>query len=139
MLRRKRLVLLAGLVLVGTAAFSLWPRPDRITKANFDRIKEGMSQADVEAILGPAGDYSTGRRLFIFESAGLSRDQISESEVDAAQSGLCWEGDTGRIDVAIGPNGVSSAIYSSAHKIKQDPLSYLIWRAKRQWRRWYQE
>ena len=58
MLRRKLLVTLAvGLVaLIGVAALVAWPRAERITPENFDRIKEGMSRAEVEAILGPPGD-----------------------------------------------------------------------------------
>lgn len=34
----------------------------RVNKANFDRIKEGMSRVDVEAILGP-GDGEDGTSL----------------------------------------------------------------------------
>ena len=40
----------------------LWPRPDRITRENYERIRVGMSSAEVEAILGgPPGDYRTVR------------------------------------------------------------------------------
>src|SRR5258708_730719 len=54
-------VLAVGLIaLVGVAAFVAWPRPDRVTRENFDRIKVGMSRTEVEAILGPQGDYTTG-------------------------------------------------------------------------------
>ena len=60
-MRRRKLIALAGLaVLVAAGAFVLWPRPDRITRANYDRIRMGMSRAEVEAILGPPGDYTTG-------------------------------------------------------------------------------
>jgi hypothetical protein len=56
MRRRTLLVALAGLAVVVV----LWPPEDRITEANLGRIKEGMTQAEVEAILGPPGDYRTG-------------------------------------------------------------------------------
>jgi hypothetical protein len=49
-------------VLVGVGAF-LWLRPNpalRITHENCDRIRAGMTRAEVEAILGPPGDYTTG-------------------------------------------------------------------------------
>jgi hypothetical protein len=55
--RRQLLVALAVLaVLVAVGLFVLWPRLDRITDENFNRIQEGMSRAEVEAILGPPGD-----------------------------------------------------------------------------------
>jgi hypothetical protein len=61
MRRRTLLVALAGLaVVVGAGTVVLWPRADRITLENFDRIKKGMRRAEVEAILGPPGDYTTG-------------------------------------------------------------------------------
>jgi hypothetical protein len=57
MRRRKLLVALAWLaVVVAAGVVVLWPRENRITQENCDRIKEGMSQAEVEAILGPSGD-----------------------------------------------------------------------------------
>jgi hypothetical protein len=78
--RRKLLVALAGLaVVVAAVVVVLWPRPDRITQENYDRIrvgglwgedwathdnrapvKKGMTRTEVEAILGPPGDYRTG-------------------------------------------------------------------------------
>src|SRR5262245_31156651 len=60
---RKRLWVLVGLaaVLLAVGAFMAGPPPpDRVTRANFDRVWEGMSRAEVEAILGPPGDYTTG-------------------------------------------------------------------------------
>jgi hypothetical protein len=62
MRRRTLLVALAGLpVVVAAGAVVLWPRtPSRITLENCNRIREGMSRAEVEAILGPPGDYRTG-------------------------------------------------------------------------------
>ncbi len=56
-----RLLALAGLVvLAAVGAFVLWPRADRITRENFDRIREGMGREELEAILGPPGDHRTG-------------------------------------------------------------------------------
>jgi hypothetical protein len=51
-------------VLAGVAAFALWPRPGRITRENYDRISAGMSRAEVEVILGPPGDHTTGPNVY---------------------------------------------------------------------------
>jgi hypothetical protein len=63
MRRRKLLVVLAGLAVVAAAAvaIALWPQPasSLMTRQNFDRIRQGMTQAEVEAILGSPGDYRT--------------------------------------------------------------------------------
>src|SRR6516165_6941322 len=62
MRRRKLLVVLAVLAVVVAAGVvvALWPSRERITQENFDRIREGMSRAEVEGILGSPGDYTTG-------------------------------------------------------------------------------
>src|SRR6516162_2477131 len=62
MRRRTLLVVLVGLaVVVAVGAVVLWPQPpSRITRENYDRIREGMSRAEAQAILGPPGDYTTG-------------------------------------------------------------------------------
>src|SRR4051794_12025520 len=62
-MRRRRLrcgAALALAVLLAAGVFVLWPRADRITRENFDRIRGGMSREEVYAILGPPGDYRTG-------------------------------------------------------------------------------
>jgi hypothetical protein len=63
MRRRKLRWVLAGLavLLLAVGGFVLWPRPNRVARENFDRIREGMTRAEVEAILGPPGDYQTVR------------------------------------------------------------------------------
>jgi hypothetical protein len=53
-------VALVGLaVVVAAGAVVLWPRPERIAWERFDRIHYGMTRAEVESVLGPAGDYRT--------------------------------------------------------------------------------
>ncbi len=57
--------LVAALVLAGVGAFALWPRPGA-SRANFDRLRVGMSQGEVTGILGvPPGDSgsSLGARV----------------------------------------------------------------------------
>jgi hypothetical protein len=71
--RWKLLVVLAGVGVVlaaGTVVF--WPRADRVTRANYDRIQIGMSWADVERILGLPGDYTTAPQCGMPCSAAAS-------------------------------------------------------------------
>ena len=60
---RKRVCLLIGvlalLIIAGILFF--WPR-NRITQANLERIREGMTKEEVIAILGPPGNYETVTR-----------------------------------------------------------------------------
>ena len=46
--------------------------PSRITRANYDRIKVGMSQADVLKILGPKYDVEASAAYGIDESEGTT-------------------------------------------------------------------
>src|SRR5262245_22947693 len=57
---------IAATAAVATAVVILRPEPagTGITEANFDRIEEGMTQEDVERIVGcPPGDYTEGRAI----------------------------------------------------------------------------
>lgn len=60
-MRRRKLLagLITATVVAGVATLALWPRPDPVTLANYDRVEEGMSPAEVTALLGPPGDYRT--------------------------------------------------------------------------------
>ena len=80
MRRRKLLVALAVgvVVLVGVAALVAWPWGERITPDNINRIMAGMSRAEVEAILGPPGDFrqATGCSALIVSGVRLARPVI---------------------------------------------------------------
>ena len=135
--------MLAGLaMIVAGGALVLWPPTDpasRITQENFERIKEGMSRAEVEAILGPAGDYSTGptQRFMSVE------DIIAQARLDtfSLHSGeLTWTSDMVMVRVEFDSRGVATAKYFTALvKLKQTFVDSLIWRAERQWRHWFRE
>jgi hypothetical protein len=64
MTRKNRCILVAGLLAVGVcltlAVLVLLPPRPGVTKANYDRIEEGMSLAEINAILGRPPDMVEG-------------------------------------------------------------------------------
>jgi hypothetical protein len=155
MRRRKLLVVLAGpAVVLAVGAIVLWPREDRITQQNCDRIGEGMTRAQVVAILGPPGDYRTvqtvdpiplwyrsvpptpaeyAKAAYDREHVFVLRDNYRPVPVER----LDWLGDGGDIFVWVRPEGVSSHGMRSSDKVAQTPFENFLWRAKRQWHRWF--
>jgi hypothetical protein len=117
-----------GLLVLGIAALLVaWPQPDRVTQENFDRISDGMGRAEVEAILGPPGDYTTGpsQCLPAFKQLGLPPVVLD------------WFADTAWVSIGFDDSGgVVLKRYYPLKRAEQGPLDSLLWRAKRQWRRW---
>jgi hypothetical protein len=147
--RRKLLVVLAGLAVVICAAvvLALRPQPDRVTRENFDRITECLNRAEVEAILGPPGDY----RTVPTDPDRLNPNVVIVSKFPWSEKDwACWQGDAGEGWVFFGKETgtVRVGVFSQSSwedkdvlivKVKQGPLDNLLWRAKRQWRRWFPE
>jgi hypothetical protein len=135
MRRRTLLVVLAGLaVVVATGVFVLWPKaqPDRITQENFARVADGMSHAEVEAILGPPGDHRTAPTEATTDFVFFSADGTKIATPDV------WRGDRANIYVAYDLAGCVMGKSSHANnRFPQSPLDNLLWRAKRQWHRWF--
>jgi hypothetical protein len=52
-----------ALLALAVIALMLRPEPSRVTQANYERIKPGMSKAEVYAILGPPVDLMTDRTI----------------------------------------------------------------------------
>src|SRR5438874_7970559 len=76
-LRKRRLfwATTAALLGLGVSLIVLTPQHRRsgITQENFERIKEGMTEEEVEEILGgPPGTY-TDRPIIVFESGVMFR------------------------------------------------------------------
>jgi hypothetical protein len=135
-------VALAGLAVVVV----LRPRPSaRLTLENCNRIWQGMSRAEVEAILGPPGDYATvpfdnGSGSEVDPSYVYSQIVRSSSTgYDSNRVRACWCGNDRLIMIAFdGPNGRVVALSSTQlRKWDQSSLDNLLWRAKRQWHRWF--
>jgi hypothetical protein len=105
-----------------------WPRPDRATEENFDRLQPGMSRAEVEAILGPPGDYRSG-------------ETTTRSKVIWFRGDLLWETDDVLIIVGFDESGeMWTRDIWDVHLVKPKvSIDNLLWRAKRQWRKWFPE
>jgi hypothetical protein len=131
--RRRRRKLLLGLVGVAVVVVAgvvvLWP--SRITPENYERIRVGMSRAEVYAILGPPGDYSTyDAPSYEFRCLGPPPPLPMEE----------WLGNRARIGVFFdGAGNVASARCFLLNPVAQSPLGNLLWRAQRQWDRWFPE
>jgi hypothetical protein len=129
MLRRKLLVALAGLaVVLAAGVVVLWPRampPSLVTKENCARVQLGMSRAEVEVILGPAGDYSTDPRW--------ASDWPAPGRPDSAR----WLSDRGAIYVCFDASGrVTKANYWDNLALPPSPLRDALAPARRLWHPW---
>jgi hypothetical protein len=147
----RKLVVVVGLALAGATAFAMWPRSNRITKENLNRIQPGMSLAEVQAILGPPGDYRTGpTRTHIWgyhpEDTNMDTDtddplmlRLDEMLFGRLDERLGkWESDTGVAVVKCDESGHSLVyIYYASKNVEQGPLDNLLWRVNRRWRKWF--
>jgi len=137
--RQKLLMALMGLVVVAAGVAVLWPRQDRITQENFALIHVGMSRANVVAILGPPGDYTTGPTIFGIHR--LSPWNVNATRLDPNElngSPYDWLTDTGWYTVTFDDSDkVEGRGFESGTKAKQGTVDNLLWRVERQWRRWF--
>jgi hypothetical protein len=137
MRRRKLLVALAALaVVVAAGVVVLWP--SRLTRENYDRIQNGMSRTEVEAVLGPEGDYRTMPTKFVYLTqwyTGLGNFVVDD---DYTPDGL-WESDAGNICVIYRQGRVTAKAFVMTSRLDQSYLDNLLWRAQRQWHRWFPE
>jgi hypothetical protein len=135
--------LLLLVVPFGFAAVILWPQPYRVTRDNFKRIDKGMSRARVESVLGRPGDYRSGptdewwNPDFDPSTGKPLLDPITGRPFFPADR--CWWADAGLIRVDFDDSGfVSEYYYCDLKMAQQSPFENLLWRVKRQWRRWFQ-
>ena len=141
-MRRRSLqrALVAGLAVLGAAlagkmlALELRARPDRVVRANFDRIKEGVRREQVYAVIGPPGDYRTGPTDLDFNHPASTVTMFGEP-MD------WWYTDTRVYSVQFDPSSglVVSSGWDWNKRIPQTRMENLLWRAKRQWHRWFPE
>jgi hypothetical protein len=130
-MKKKRavfLVVASLIVLSSSLAWLLVERPSRLTKENIQLIREGISLAEVKAILGEPGDYTTqpleGVETWQLTSFGLMRTEV-------------WAGDRGSLAIKFDENdNVFSMSFWPAGPIKMGSIDLLKWRINRMWERW---
>jgi hypothetical protein len=136
MRRRTLLVALAGLaVVVAGGAVVLWPRANRVTRENYDRIQIGMSRADVEAVLGPPGLYASGPLMV---GGTVYSDDVATVMGGERMEEVDWTSDNAIVRVFFRLTGqVGDKCFTEASRMNQTPVDNLLWRARRQWHRWF--
>jgi hypothetical protein len=122
---------MATIPLLAIGLFLFWPLSSQVTRENFERIRTGMSRAEVEAILGgPPGDYTTGP---------TEKDLLELSAADTPEGPrylVIWEGDSGTIWVGFDANdrAIEHKLQPARRK-EQGTLDSLLWRAGHRLRR----
>jgi hypothetical protein len=143
-MRRRKLiaaVAIGMLALVAVGAFALlWPWSEtasRITSENYARIHYRMSRAEVEAVLGPPGDYRTGPTA---KRTKLENDAMWMS-MQWVQNTSIWIADAAEIRVHYGrySQDAEGAVGATGFALEPETSFFVIarWRAERQWRRWF--
>jgi hypothetical protein len=144
MRRRKLRWVVAGLAVLLLAAImrAPTPQPSRILRKSFNRLADGMSRAEVEAILGPPGDYRTIPTAEFLDDEPIDMAKmctlLPQVLGDPGARTELWEGDEVFILVTFSSSsGKVSDCMSCEVKSKSGLIDTFLWRAKRQWRRWF--
>jgi hypothetical protein len=126
--------------LAASGAFAVRSQPRRFTYDNCERIEDGMSRAEVEAMLGPPGDYRTGPSDLpdAYEIlCRLRRGGMRHHKMSTTWRADVWGNDVCVLLVTYDCEMVTSRLPWAVEKVPQPPLDNLLWRAKRLWREWF--
>jgi hypothetical protein len=104
--------------------------PSRITRENCARIHEGMTQADVEVILGPPGDY---------RARTTEPTSMSLVEWQAGSMSALWTGNEDWSLVTLDHDGIVTAdgFFAPSSPEGVTALDNLLWRLEHQWYWWF--
>ncbi len=111
MLRRRLLLMvigIAGFAVLGAGLIACLTSPgDRISRASYNEIKAGMSEQEVQVLLGgPAGDYTGGRYCIPMLMGGcrLCTDELYGNLADVRLR-LEWTGSKGAVWIGLDEHG----------------------------------
>ncbi len=145
MRNQKRLgALLAVLAALLTFAVFLYaPRASGVTRENFNRIRIGMTEEEVIAILGPPGDYRNAETEYDMSPSCQPAATFGRGNPSSAYLGSgppLWRSDTAEVALGFdwGPQRtaqVSTGILCCARPKNDEPVGNALWRAERFWRR----
>jgi hypothetical protein len=130
---RRRLTLLVGvcLALLGLLVVVNLPPPHVISEDQVKGLRMGMSQADIEAILGPAGDTRT---YLTIDKGG---NPISFPSVLSGMTMVAWETNNLSLFVQFDTAGHAQAWqFQAAYGTKQELVERFFWRTRRMWQQW---
>jgi hypothetical protein len=136
-MRKAKLVAVALLasLLVASGASAYLRQPSRITLESYHRIDLGMTVSQVEAILGPPGDYTSGPT----SDSGWHETAIYLSR-HGPEPQLTWMTDSANIAVSFDSIGrADDKAFWRSQREEQTPLQNLCWLALREWRRRFPE
>ena len=135
MRRRKRLVALAGLaVVVAAGTVVLWPRPERITWENCARIRQGMTLAELQTVLGEPGYFKTGPVEYRLQE---HRPFVLQADWVEGRQEAYWLTDTGFAVVYFDDaERVADFSFIPGRRVEQPFLTNLLWRLGRRWQSW---
>jgi hypothetical protein len=110
--------------------------PPTITEDNANRIRVGMSRAEVLATLGPPGDYRSGQTNWTVNEESV---RLRGHTYDAWQTDWCIIGVEYDSEKRVVEQPAGWPTYQSACRVEQSRLGNLLWRLKRPWQRWFPE
>jgi hypothetical protein len=125
---RNRLIIAFGFLvalIVSGASVGFRSAPATITKENYDRIRLGMTRSEIEAILGPPGDYTTRPTSDLWQYGMFFRLSLNES--------LIWRSDAGTLGIRFNDAGISSGKgWADTNPEDHGVIGNLRWRLERQ-------
>jgi hypothetical protein len=141
-------VLVIGSAALIVAALAFRPRECPFTEERVNRINLGMARPEIEAKLGPPGDYTTGPLWYTpdsdfcgFSVQAMSRELVKDPQrrfmaTNALYAQSCWSSDDLVFVVAFDSEG--KAWQSSIYRVRRAPnsLESFFLRIERQWERW---
>jgi hypothetical protein len=135
---RKLRWVVTGLAVPMLIVLTAWLRPQPsspVTWPNCERIRKGMSLAEIEEILGPPGDSRTAPFIYIEIPHVITWSAPHEPSGTEYE----WQGDSMRIAIEFsGPDARASRLtHWSRCRGAPGEMYTLIWRAKRQFQRWF--